>query len=151
MKYSRRHFFVNHFLVVAVLLACGIAMQGQTTKKKNAPPDKEHLIDIITYRTDLLKTPDPKPSQHKHHDVLVYKAEAGGIYGIAYFLTEDDTLRRGWWGLVLKDEEYDIAHYRWTNDTTFVLRIGNSATKKEKPYSISGTTKQSRMKVLKAH
>ena len=149
MKYSRSRFFVNTFLVVAVFLACIVAVQGQPTQKKNPSPEKERTIDVITYREGLVKTPNPKLSQHKHHDVLVYKAEADAYYGIARYLTEQDTLHDDWWGLTLH-EQFDVVYYRWTDDTTVVVRFHNAATKKEKTYSISGTTTHSRMKVLKA-
>ena len=148
MNCSTARFVVNSFLMVAVLLTFTVAMQGQTTKKKNAPPEKEYLIDIIIYREGLVKTPEPKLSQHKHHDVVVYKAEVDAYYGIARYLIEHDTLHNDWWGLALH-KQYDVVYYRWTNDTTVVLRFHNTATKEAKTYSISGTTTHSRMKVLK--
>jgi len=149
MNYSRARFFVNSFLVAAVLLASTVATQGQTTKKKNALAEKERLIDIVIYREGLVKTPGPKLSEHKHHDVVVYKGEVGSAYGIAFYLVENDTLREGGWGVELNNGEYDVVRYRWTNDTTVVLRFQNSATRKERSYSICGNTKASTMGVVK--
>lgn len=147
MNSSTARCLVNSFLVAAMLLVCTITTQGQTTEKKSAAQEKERLIDIITYREGLLKTPDPALSQHKHHDVVVYKAEADAIYGILYYLMENDTLRKAWWGLSRRNEEYDVAYYRWTDDTTLVLRLYNSETKKQKTVAISGTTKRSTAKI----
>jgi hypothetical protein len=134
-----------------MLLGCTVVTQSQTTGKKNSRAEKEHTIDIIIYREGLLKTPHPKLSEHKHHDVVVYKGEVGAAYGIAFYLMEKDSLREGGWGVELDNREYDVVRYHWTNDTTVVLIFHNSATKKEKSFSISGNTKRSEMRALKTH
>jgi hypothetical protein len=146
---SNARFLGTSLLAALVLLTSAATLQGQTSRKKRADQEKEHLIDIIIYREGLLKTPEPKLSEHKHHDVMVYKGEAGTSYGVAFYLMENGTLSEGGWGVQLDSGDYDVVRYRWTNDTTVVLRFLNSATKKAKMFSISGNAKNSTMKVPK--
>ena len=94
-----------------------------------------------------MKTPKPKLSEHKQYDVVVYKSGVGAIYGIAYYMMENDTLREGGWGVGRRDDDYDVAYYRWKNDTTLVVRLYNSATKEQKIVTITGTSKSSTAEV----
>ncbi len=148
MKNTASRLTATGFLTTAILCGCAV-VQGQTIHKRETPSVKEVQIDIIRYNSGLLKPPDPQVAKHKHHDIVVYKAEADPIYGVACFIIEKDTLRMLGWGVGARDNDLDEVYYHWTNDTTVILRFVNSTTKKQERFSITGNSKQSEIERLK--
>ena len=132
------------FLIFALILT-SLRVSAQNIPTKKTAPEKDRRVEIITYHDGLVKTPTPSPSQHKHHDVLVYLYvyDKGEYYAVVPYLREKDTLGHLAWGWQPGNEKFDEAYYRWTNDTTVVVRLYNTATKKQKKITISGNSKTS--------
>lgn len=87
--------------------------------------------------------PSLLPSEHKPLDVEVFKTivpgkKSGKAYGVAFFRMENDSLRlfQTFYGT---DAKFDVAYYKWENDTTVTIRLYNSKNRKHKTFKVFGS------------
>jgi hypothetical protein len=86
----------------------------------------------------LNKETEENLASHKEHDVEVFRTIfMGQAYGVRYYQKENDTLRShsATYGDV---DIYDKAKYSWLNDTTVLVRLYNTVSKKEKAFKVYG-------------
>ncbi len=104
----------------------------------NLAQEKEKVVDIKEWQNGEL--PPFNLALHEYKDVEVFRIKSATdvSYAFAIYGTKNDTLNCDIPFSAVDKDGFDKVFYRWDNETTLLVRLYNTDTKKESKFRLTG-------------